>query len=134
MIEAAIITPLLLLILFAIVDFSVVFYVYLSLENGVSQATRFGVTNNTLPGLSREESMKTVMRDATPTLTIPDGDFEFSHLSGGSWASGPGNPGDVEKLTVRYTHNVFVLKPFFPGGAINLEVESSMKLERAFEE
>ncbi len=132
MIEAAIMTPLLLLVTFAIIDFSVIFFVYLALENGVSQATRFGVTNNTLPGLTREESIKTVMREATPTLTIDDADFEFSHLSGGAWVAGAGAPGDVEKLTVHHVHDVFVLRPFFPGGEINFAVESAMKTERAF--
>ena len=41
LLEAAIITPLLLLLTFSIVDFGSMFYVYLALENGVSQATRF---------------------------------------------------------------------------------------------
>ena len=36
MLEAAIITPLLLLLTFSIVDFGALFYVYLALENGVS--------------------------------------------------------------------------------------------------
>ena len=45
-VEAAIITPLLLLLTLSIVDFGALFYVYLALENGVSQATRFGVTGN----------------------------------------------------------------------------------------
>src|SRR5437762_7563857 len=82
LVEAAIITPLLLLLTFAIVDFGALFYVYMALENGVSVATRFAITGNTLtaPGgaaLSRTESIKLAMRRATPTLTIGDGDFGF---------------------------------------------------------
>ena len=46
LIEAAILTPLLLLLTFAIVDFGSMFYVYLALENGVSQATRYAITGN----------------------------------------------------------------------------------------
>ena len=46
LLEAAIITPLLLLLTFSIADFGGLFYVYLALENGVSQATRFAVTGN----------------------------------------------------------------------------------------
>ena len=42
--EAAIITPLLLLLTFSIVDFAAIFYAYLALEHGVSQATRYAVT------------------------------------------------------------------------------------------
>ena len=43
MIEAAISTPLLLLLTFSIVDFGALFFVYLSLENGVSQATPYSI-------------------------------------------------------------------------------------------
>src|ERR1700730_6314820 len=46
LVEAALITPLLLLLTFGICDFGAMFYVYLALENGVSQATRYGVTGN----------------------------------------------------------------------------------------
>ena len=53
LLEAALITPLLLLLTFSIVDFSSLFYVYLSLENGVSHATRYGVTGSTIWTLSR---------------------------------------------------------------------------------
>ena len=64
LVEAAIVTPLLLLLTFSIVDFGSLFYVYLALENGVSQATRYGVTGSAMddpsnPGskLSREDSI-----------------------------------------------------------------------------
>src|SRR5436189_4359192 len=84
LLEAAIITPLLLLLTFSIADFGSLFYCYLALENGVSQATRFAVTGNTMsspssPGtpLSRPETIKAAMRDATPTLAIPDSAFTF---------------------------------------------------------
>ena len=48
LVEAAVVTPLLLLLTLAIVDFSSMFYAYLALEHGVSQATRFAVTGRTL--------------------------------------------------------------------------------------
>jgi hypothetical protein len=144
MIEAAIITPLLLLLTFSIVDFGALFFVYLSLENGVSQATRYGVTGNVMPdpanpgtSLDRTGSMKAAMRQATPALTIADGNFVFAHrsLGGGSWIAGTGGPTDIEKLTVNYTWNLFcpLLWPFFPGGKINLSVDSVMKNEGRFE-
>jgi Flp pilus assembly protein TadG len=141
MLEAAIITPLLLLLTFSIVDFGAIFYVYLALENGVSQATRFGVTNQVKddplhPGtpLSRPESIKLAMRQATPTLTIPDGAFAFANrpsTAGGAWTAGAGGPNFVDKVTVTYTWNLFcpLLWPFFPGGKINLTVDSVMKNE-----
>ena len=97
LVEAAIITPLLLLLTFAVVDFAALFYVYLALQNGVSQATRFAVTGNLMPGLSREDSIRTAMRQSTPTLTLDDNAFVFNHLSpgAGAWAGGTGAPNDV---------------------------------------
>ena len=38
MVEAALVTPLLLFLSFAIIDFSLMFYVYLALGSGVAQA------------------------------------------------------------------------------------------------
>jgi len=144
MIEAAIVTPLLLLLTFSIVDFASLFYVYLALENGVSQASRFGVTGNLLsdpsnPGnmLSRTDSIEAAMRAATPTLTIDDSAFTFSHVSPGGtvWIGGTGGPGDIEKVTVDYTWNILtpLLKPFFTNGQVHFTVESAMKNEARFQ-
>jgi Flp pilus assembly protein TadG len=140
LVEAAVLTPLLLLLTFAIVDFASLLYVYLALENGVSQATRFAVTGNLMddpgnPGtpLSREGSIKAAMRQATPTLTIDDSAFTFNHFSpgGSSWSGGTGGPGDVEKVTVTYTWTLFtpLIRAFFTNGQIVLTVDSAMKNE-----
>ena len=45
------------------------------------------------------------MRQATPTLTIPDGAFTFStcRVGGSAWVGGTGGPDDIEKVTVDYT-------------------------------
>lgn len=144
LIEGAIVTPLLLLLTFGIVDFASLFYVYLSLENGVSQATRYGVTGNQMddpdhPGgqLSREDSIKSAMRAATPTLTIPDGAFNFTHLAAGSgsWSAGPGGPNEIQKVAITYTWRPMtpLIKPFFPGGKLVLTVDSTMKNEGRFQ-
>jgi hypothetical protein len=144
MIEAAIVTPLLLLLTLSIVDFGALFYVHLALENGVAQATRYAVTGNQMddpdnPGfqLSRTESIKRAMRDATPTLTIPDGAFTFEHLppGGASWVGGVGGPNDIEKVSVEYTWGFLnpLIGHFFSGGEIALKVDSAMKNEGRFE-
>ena len=143
LVEAALITPLLLMLTFGIIDFASMFYVYLALENGVSQATRYGVTGNLMddpmnPGtaLNRAESMKLAMRQATPTLTIPDTAFTFSNMppGGSSWSPGVGGPGAIEKVTVNYTWSFLtpLIRPFFSGGQLNIQVESSMKNEKRF--
>ena len=50
LIEAAIVLPLLLLVCFSVAEYGFIFYVNLALQNGVSQATRFGITGAVLPG------------------------------------------------------------------------------------
>ena len=143
-VEAAVITPLLLLLTLSIADFGALFYVYLALENGVAQASRYGVTGNLMddpahPGtpLSRADSIKTAMRQATPTLTIPDSAFTFNFMSPGasSWSSGTGGPGDIGKVTVDYQWSLLtpLLRPFFTGGQVHLIVDSSMKNEARFQ-
>jgi Flp pilus assembly protein TadG len=145
MLEAALITPLLLLLTFSIVDFASMFYVYLSLESGVSQATRYGVTGALMDDpskpagtkLSREASLKAAMRAATPTLTIPDEAFSFSHMRPGtaSFVNGVGGPGDVERLTVDYDWALLtpLLRPFFTNGTLHIRVQSTMKNEARFQ-
>jgi Flp pilus assembly protein TadG len=136
LVEAAIMTPLLLLLTFSIVDFAGLFYVYLALENGASQATRYAVTGQLISGQTREQSIKAAMRAATPTLTIPDGAFSFSYLPPGEtvWRSGTGGEGDIGKVTITYPWNLMtpLIRPFFTGGQLVIRVESSMKNERRF--
>jgi Flp pilus assembly protein TadG len=140
-IEAAIMTPLLLLLTFAIVDFSSMFYAYLALEHGVSQATRLAITGRTIATPSgsaqdRQSSIKQRMREATPTLTIPDAAFSFSYMAPGSstWQGGLGGPGDVGRVTVTYNWSFMtpLIRPFFSGGQMTLRVTSTMKNEAVF--
>jgi Flp pilus assembly protein TadG len=144
LLEAALITPLLVLLTFAIVDFASLFYVYLALENGVSQASRYGVTGNLMddpsnPGtpLTRVNSIKTAMRQATPTLTLADSAFTFNHMpiGGSSWVAGTGGPGEIEKVTVDYTWDILtpIMRPFFTNGQIRFTVDSAMKNEARFQ-
>ena len=142
LIEAAIITPLFFLLTFAIVDFGGCFYAYLALENGVSVATRYAVTGRTLDDpmtgmpLGREDTLKLAMRQGTPTLTIPDSSFAFTHRSPGGavWLAGAGGPGELEKVSVTYTWTFLtpLVGAFFPGGKVDLRVDSAMKNEGVF--
>jgi Flp pilus assembly protein TadG len=136
-VEMALVLPLFFLLTFSIVDFASLFYVYLALENGVSQAARFGVTGNVVGELSREDSIRTAMRNATPTLTIEDEAFSFSHLKAGTvnWQPGSGQPSDVSKVRITYTWALMTpfIREFFPNGQINIAVESAMLNEPRFE-
>jgi Flp pilus assembly protein TadG len=134
LIEAAIVSPLFVLIVFAILEYATIIYVHEALQNGVSQATRFGVTGRLQAQKDRVESMKSIMRQATPTLTLDDAAFQFTHIppNGKNWVAGTGGPGAIERLRVTYTWPIVtpVLKPFFDDGSITFQVESTMKNER----
>jgi Flp pilus assembly protein TadG len=137
MLEAAIITPLLLLLTFAIADFGALLYVELALQNGLSQASRYGVTGQAMPNMDHAASVRAAMRQATPTLTLADNAFTFQHMAigGNAWIAGTGGPNEIEKVTVDYDWNIItpVIKPFFTGGKIHFTVESAMKNEERFQ-
>ena len=48
MIEAALITPMLILLTVGVMEFGSMMYVFLALQNGVSQATRYAITGNAM--------------------------------------------------------------------------------------
>jgi hypothetical protein len=133
LLEAAVITPLMLLLTLAVVDFASLFYVYLALENGVSQAARYGLTGQQMDGMNHVQSMETVMRQATPGLNIPDAAFTFSHMDigGSDWIAGDGGPNDLERVQVDYDWSILtpIIRPFFPGGTIHFTVDSVVKNE-----
>jgi hypothetical protein len=120
--------------------------VHLAIENGVSQATRYAVTGQLVddplnPGskLSRDDSIKTIMRQATPTLYLSDTAFTFTHCTPTPttcpWTGGSGGPGDIGKVEIGYSWKFLnpMLWPFFPPyGAITLKADSSMKNESLF--
>ena len=138
LVEAAIVAPLLIFLSFAIIDFAMLFSVYLALENGVSQASRYGVTGQSVAGATREASLIDAMKRATPTLTLNADNFTFTHLppGGTAWVSGTGGPNDVAKITVNYTWAFLtpIMRPLFNDGSIKLTVESAMKNESRFEQ
>jgi hypothetical protein len=140
LIEAAIILPLLLFLVFAIVDFGVLFYVYQSMENGISEATRYGITGQQKPDpqnpgnyLSREESIKVVMREFNPSIVLNNSAFTFEHreLTGTTWDPGSGRPTDICRVTVNYSWRPIVplISALFANGQVPLRVASTMKNE-----
>jgi Flp pilus assembly protein TadG len=144
LLESAMVTPLLLVLTFGLVDFATMFYVYLTMETGVSQATRFAVTGATMedpdnPGtqLSREGTIKAAMKDATAGLDMSAMTFTFSHMTPGSttWAGGAGGPGDIGRVSVEYDWEPLtpIVRPLLSGGKLHVKVESAMKNESKWE-
>ena len=133
LIEAAIVMPLVLLVTFSVAEYGAIFYVNLALQNGVSQATRYAITGQVRAGDNRAGSIRAAMRNATPTLTIPDDAFTFEHMppGGSSWQGGTGGPDAIEKVTVEYEWPIMtpLMRPLFDDDVVRFRVESAMKNE-----
>lgn len=123
---------------FGVLDAAFLFYTYLTLENAVTEATRFATTMAQLddpdnPGndLSREDSVRTVMRELAPGITLPDSEFDFFNVSDNTANSG--SFGDVIRVTVTHEHPLMfpVLGPVLGGGSFTLRVVSTMRDEPA---
>ena len=86
-----------------------------------------------MPGQSREASIRSILQQETPTLSIPDENVAFSHmpLGGTSWVGGTGPPDTIERVTVQYQWPIMtpLVRPFFSGDSINFVVQSAMKNE-----
>jgi len=134
LVETAIGIVLLMLLTFSVVDAAMLFFAYLTLQNGVTAASRFGVTgqdpNDDDHPTRHEDSIKRVMRDATPGLTLENGEFTFYNIT--TQSSGTGGPNDIIQVTV--THPLSLISPMvWPlvgnGGAITLRVSATMRNE-----
>ena len=133
LIEAALILPIMLLTMFGLMEFALILYIQMALQNGVSQAARYGITRQTMSELSREQSIITILKQETPSLTLANDHISFQNkpLSGGSWTSGTGGGNTLERVTVTYDYHIMtpVLLPFFSGETITLTAQATMKNE-----
>ena len=133
LVETAIGIVLLVLLSLSVVEAAMLFFAYLTLQNGVTAATRFGVTgqdpNDDDHPTRHEDSIKRVMRDATG-LTLEDGEFTFYDIT--TQSSGTGGPDDIIQVTVK--HPLQLISPMvWPlvgnGGVITLSVSATMRNE-----
>ena len=133
LVETAIGIVLLMLLSLSVVEAAMLFFAYLTLQNGVTAATRFGVTgqdpNDDDHPTRHEDSIMRVMRDATG-LKLEDGEFTFYDIT--TQSSGTGGPNDIIQVTV--THPLPLISPMvWPlvgnGGVITLRVSATMRNE-----
>jgi len=133
LVETAIGIVLLMLLTLSVVEAAMLFFAYLTLQNGVTAASRFGVTgqdpNDDDHPTRHEDSIMRVMRDATG-LKLEDGEFTFYDIT--TQSSGTGGPDDIIQVTVK--HPLQLISPMvWPlmgnGGVINLRVSTTMRNE-----
>jgi len=137
LVETGIGIVLLVLVTLSIVDAARLFYIYLTLQDGVTQATRYAVTGQQMDNpsnpsgkLSREDSIRQVMHNLTPGIPIDDGDIKFWDVTANK--AGAGDHDDIIQVTVTHRPQLInpMLWPFVGGnGVITLQVSSTMKNE-----
>lgn len=127
LLEFALVVPVFLMLVFAVIDFGHLFYVQMSLENAVREAGRYATTGNHLadpknPGknLSRVNSIIQTVQQAATGLNVPSNSITVSSVGGG--AGSAGGPGDTVTVTVNTGVKMMtpLIAPFFkPNGTYN---------------
>ena len=134
MTEFAMIAPLYLLLIFAVMDFGRMFLVQMNLQQAVQEAARFASTGNHLsdpknPGqsLSRVNSIIQKAQQVSGGADLTN--IQISSLKGG--AGSAGGPGDT--VTVSLTSNLKLRTPmvahFFPSGVYTFISSATFKNE-----
>ncbi|MGC2108403.1 MAG: TadE family protein [Candidatus Korobacteraceae bacterium] len=132
--EFALVFPLFVLMMCAVVDISRLLYMETTLQNAVRVGGRYAITGNHQPDplhsgqtLSRVNSIIAVAQQAAIGLNVSN--IQVSSVVGGSGSAG--GPGDT--VTVALTSNVKLLTPiiahFFSNGALSFTVSSTFKNE-----
>lgn len=113
-VEMAILLPVFLLLLFAMMDFSRLVFTQVSLQHAIREGGRFGVTGERLenpndPGTlqSRIESIKRIVRESAVGVNVEDDDIVISSVQGGTGSAG--GPGDT--LTISLSHDFVFVTP-----------------------
>jgi Flp pilus assembly protein TadG len=133
LLEMALVLPMFLMLLCAIVDFSHVFYVEMTVQDALREAGRFAITGNTLSGQSRLASILATAQQAAGSLNINTNSINItSNGTGGTGAAAnAGGPGDI--ITISMSSGVPMLTPLiaplFPNGAYNFTVSVTFKNE-----
>ena len=132
--EFALVAPVFLLLVFAIMDFSRLFYVETTLQNAVRQAGRYAITGNHLPdpqhqgqNLSRVSSITQIAQNAAAGLDVSS--IQVSSLGGGKGSAG----GPEDTVTISLTTNFKFVSPlvaqFFKNGTYTFTVSVSFRNE-----
>jgi Flp pilus assembly protein TadG len=145
LVEFALVAPLFFILLFAIVDLGVVFYVNLTMQHAVRQGTRYAVTGRSDLGTDQRSALIQMIKDSSNGLydknlhvpkdpvisVIIPGQVTFSNYSGTPTTGDPGKPGDIIVVSLTYTWPLItpILQPFFPGAEYTFTVKSTMKKE-----
>lgn len=127
LVEFALVLPLLLTLIFGIVEFGRMGMAHLTARHAVSEATRYAVTGrqrtDPLTGkpIARAESIRTVLRENTGTLAVADSIIIVPEDGGG--------PEDLVTVSVWFRYEYFLpgLAEWLP--PVDFTIRTSMKNE-----
>ncbi len=130
LIEFVLVIPILLLILFGIMEFGRYFYTRLTLRQAVAEAARFAVTGNQLTdpvsgqGLGRASSIEHIIEQRTASLGVSPSDISISPADGGA-------PEQVVTIDVHYHYDIAFpsIASLVPSSLLDFTVSTSMRNE-----
>lgn len=145
LVEFALVTFVLLSVIFAIVDLAFMFYVNLTMQHAVREGSRYAVTGQSDAGSDRTSSVIKRIRDNSNGLydknlhspkdpqfsVITPSQVSFTNYSGTPTNGTPGTSNDIVVVSLTYTGKLLtpLLKPFFPDGQYTFTVRSTMRNE-----
>ncbi len=135
-VEIALLLPLLLLLLFATIDFGRMMFTKLTLQHAMREGGRFAVTGKRLedpsaPGTlqSRIASIKQIVREKSVGVPVDADDIVISSVRGGSDSAG--GPGDTVTISLTYSFHFAtpLLGQYFNEGRHRFTVSTSFRNE-----
>lgn len=129
LVEFTLVLPLLLVLFFSIIEFSLFFYTRIALRHVVRESARFAVTGNFLTDsagtpMTRAQSIQHMILAGAPGITIIPANITLTPAGGGG-------PGEVVRIAVSYTYNAKLppFRLFFPSGRLMINVATVTKNE-----
>lgn len=139
-VEMALVAPIVLLLMFAILEFSIIFFTTMSMQYAVREGTRYGITGRTDQDTSstpaRFQAMINVMRNSSAGMY--DMVSPVISVNGATYASSAnysstmfGGPDDIVviRLDCTWTLRTPLIGAFFKNGKLNFAVAATMKNE-----
>ncbi len=129
LVEFTLVLPLLFVLFFSIIEFSLFFYTRISLRHVVRESARFAVTGNVLTDstgtpMTRAKSIEQKILQGAPAVKLAASNITMVPADGGG-------PGEVLRITVQYSYAAKLppFRLFFPNGRILLNVATVTKNE-----
>ncbi len=108
LVEFALVLPMALLLIFAVIDLGRYYFVRETLEHAVRQAGRYAVTGQSSPPTNRVNSIKAVAVNAAAGLDTTAINISSSAVGSGNWSNNwAGGPGDNVKISLTTTIGFF---------------------------